>query len=202
MISSVLRFFLSASSFSTLTSIWFPIFLFRLSILGFLFVSFQSILIRSHSCFTGDSLLPLPCVRFFVGTFCDLSIFFRPSQFASNYSALWPFFSLLLDFPCQRFFRCFSSSSVQPVAMLSFRLWYSASCDSFLRSLFRITGTTSMSQLFPCGSQLISLGLRFRFRIFGFRIFSLSRLIQLFFLVFPKQLRYINNIQHTCQQLF
>ena len=76
--------------------------------------------------------------------------------------------------------------------MLSFRFWYSASCDSFLRSLFRITGTTSMSQLFPCGSQLISLGLRFRFRIFGFRIFSLSRLIQLFFLVFPKQLRYIN----------
>ena len=31
------------------------------------------------------------------------------------------------------------SSSVQPVAMLSFRFWYSAFCDSFYRSLFRIT---------------------------------------------------------------
>ena len=41
--------------------------------------------------------------------------------------------------PCSGSHQCLSSSSVQPVSMLSFRLWYSAFCDSFLRSLFRFT---------------------------------------------------------------
>ena len=103
---SVLRFFLSALPFSPFSSAWFLMLSFMVSILGSLFVSFRPSRFHSHSCFTGASLCPLPCVRFFVGIFCLLSTFFRPFQSASNYSAFWPFFSLLFDFPCQRLSRC------------------------------------------------------------------------------------------------
>ena len=72
---------------------------FLVLILGFLFVSFHPSRFRSHSCSTGASLCPLPCVRFFVGIFCLPSAFFRPLQPASDYSAFCTFFSLLPDFP-------------------------------------------------------------------------------------------------------
>ena len=55
--SAMLRFFLSASPFSTLSSAWFSMLLFRFSVLGFLFVSFHPSRFRSHSCSTGASLL-------------------------------------------------------------------------------------------------------------------------------------------------
>ena len=53
----MLRFFLSASPFSTFSSAWFPMLLFRFPVLGFLFVSFHPSRFRSHSCSTGASLL-------------------------------------------------------------------------------------------------------------------------------------------------
>ena len=53
----VLRFFLSASPFSTFSSAWFPMLLFRFPVLGFLFVSFHPSRFRSHSRSTGASLL-------------------------------------------------------------------------------------------------------------------------------------------------
>ena len=53
----VLRFFLSASPFSALSSAWFPMLLFRFPVLGFLFVSFHPSRFRSHSRSTGASLL-------------------------------------------------------------------------------------------------------------------------------------------------
>ena len=93
-------------SFSSFFKTWFLMSFIKILVLGFLFVSFHPSRLRSHSCFTGASLCPLPCVRFFVGIFSWLSTFFRPSWSASNYSAFWPFFSLLLDIPCQRLSRC------------------------------------------------------------------------------------------------
>ena len=55
--STMLRFFLSASPFSTFSSAWFPMLLFRFPVLGFLFVSFHPSRFRSHSRSTGASLL-------------------------------------------------------------------------------------------------------------------------------------------------
>lgn len=88
--------FLSDLMFSTLSSDWFPILLFWFLILGFLFVSFRPSRFHSHSCFTGASLFPLSCVRFFIGLFCEFSTFFRLFLSASDYSAFclsFPFFS-------------------------------------------------------------------------------------------------------------
>ena len=45
-------------------SAWFPVLRFRFSVLGFLFVSFRSSLLRSHSRSTGDHLLLSPSVLF------------------------------------------------------------------------------------------------------------------------------------------
>ena len=87
--------------------------------------------------------------------------------------------------------------------MLSFRFWYSAYCDSFLRSLFHLTVVTSMSQHFPFGFQLISHGLRFRFRIVGFEIFSLSRLISAVFLgCFPSSSLILTSIKPLVNNFF
>ena len=79
----------------------FPCFLSRFFVLGVLFVSFRPSRLRSHSCFTGASLLFR--FRIFSGIFCLLSGFFRPLQPASDYSAFCTFFSLLPVFPWQRF---------------------------------------------------------------------------------------------------
>ena len=175
--------------------------IFKLSVLGFLFVSFRSIRFHSHSRYTGDSLCPLSCVRFFVGTFSWLSTFFRSFQSASDYLDLWAFFSLLLDVPTQRvidaylplrysLFPCFPSDCGTQRSAIPF------SDHCFVsQNYFNVSA-------FPFGLQLILLGLRFRIRLVGIRIFLFRGMSQLFFLVLPKQLRYINNIQHTCQQLF
>ena len=148
---------------------------FLVLILGFLFVSFHPSRFRSHRCSTGASLCPLPCVRFFGGIFCFPSAFFRPLQPASDYSAFCTFFSLLPDFPMQRF----SSVLIFLICPACFHAFLQIVVLSVLRFLSPIIvsshRTTSMSQLFPYGSKLISLGLRFRFRIFGIRISSYFR---------------------------
>ncbi len=43
------------------------------------------------------------------------------------------------------------SSSVRPVSMPFFRFWYSAFCNSFLRTLFRLTVAVSAPCPFPFG---------------------------------------------------
>ena len=148
---------------------------FLVLILGCLFVSFHPSRFRSHSCSTGASLCPLPCDRFFVGIFCLPSAFFRPLQPASDYSAFCTFFSLLPDFPMQRF----SSVLIFLISPACFYAFLQIVVLSVLRFLSPIIvsshRTTSMSQLFPYGSQLISLGLRFRFRVVGIGISSYFR---------------------------
>ena len=66
----------------------------------------------------------------------DLSFAFRflssASALGSDYSAFCSFRSLLPVFPRQRFLRCFYPRSGQPVAMLSFPIWYLAFCSSVL----------------------------------------------------------------------
>ena len=84
----MLRFFLSASPFSTFSSAWFPVLLFRFLVLGFLFVSFHPSRLRSHSCSTGASLplslpgfspfFPLSFVRGFPGSDYSASAFSFP----------------------------------------------------------------------------------------------------------------------------
>ena len=88
-----------------------------------------------HRCFPlSTSLRPFLCR--------DLQLTFYVLSFVSVRFRLLRSLSFL--FPSSRCShsagnRCLSSSSVQPVSMLSFRFWYSAFCDSFLRSLFRLT---------------------------------------------------------------
>ena len=77
----VLRFFLSASPFSTFSSAWFPMLLFRFPVLGFLFVSFHPSRFRSHSRSTGASLL----FRFLSST--SLPGFLLAFRFLSSASA-------------------------------------------------------------------------------------------------------------------
>ena len=55
--SSVLRFFLSTSPFSTFSSVRFPVLLFRFLVLDLLLVSFRPALIHSRSRSSGDPLL-------------------------------------------------------------------------------------------------------------------------------------------------
>ena len=103
----VLQFFLSAPPLSTFAPAWFPMLLFRFSVLGFLFVSFHPSRFRSHSRSTGASLLFRFLSSASVRAFRLPSAFFRPPQPASDYSAFRSFFSLLPDLPWQRFPRCF-----------------------------------------------------------------------------------------------
>ena len=56
----------------TLSSMWFLISIFKFKVLGFLFVSFRSILFHSHSCYAGDFLWLL--IRNFPLTLNFLSI--------------------------------------------------------------------------------------------------------------------------------
>ena len=131
-------------------------------------------------------VLPL-CSRF--RAFSLSVAFFRPLWFGSNYSAFRSFFSLLPVFPCRRFLRCCLvalrlprfSSSVWPVAMPYFRLWYSAYCASFYRSLSRLTVATSASWpslagfgLFPFAYALGSGYSASGFLPFGFFLFAVS----------------------------
>ena len=134
---------------------------FQVLVLGFLFVSFRPSLIRSHSCFSGASLLPsLP-------GFPLTSAFFRPLLLGSDYSAF------RLSFP---FFPCSPvggshgvfSSSVRPVSMPSFRFRYSACCNSFLLSPARFTAATPASRPSSFRLPAVPLGFRFRFWLLGF----------------------------------
>ena len=146
---------------------------FLVLILGFLFVSFHPSRFRSHSCSTGASLCPLPCVRFFVGIFCLPSAFFRPLQPASDYSAFCTFFSLLPDFPHAAvlisaylphpysLFPCFPSDSGTQLPAIPFSV-----------SLLRVTGTTQLlASCFQLGHPLC---FRFRFRLLGLSVLNFS----------------------------
>ena len=78
---------------------------FQIPVLGFLFVSFRSTLIHSHSCFSGDSL-----VLSLSGLSASSSLSFVRVLFASSYFAFCFFRSLLLGFASQWLFQCFGSS--------------------------------------------------------------------------------------------
>jgi hypothetical protein len=65
---------------------------FQVPVLGFLFVSFRSTLIHSHSCFSGDSL-----VLSLSGLSASSSLSFVRVLFASSYLAFCFFRSLLPD---------------------------------------------------------------------------------------------------------
>ena len=141
----------SASAFQLLRSflfcsVWFPVLCFRFQVLSFS-VSFLS------SCLAS---LPQPlneCLPFPVSFVPFFSAFFVPFRFLSSASvhfrllSFCAFFSLLPGFPSQWFFPVLIYPlSVQPVSMLPFQLWYSAFCNSFLRSRFRLTAATSVPQ--------------------------------------------------------
>ena len=97
-----------------------------------------------HRCFPlSTSLRPFLC-RDFLLTFDFLSSILVRFKLLSFLTFLFP----SSRYPHSAVISMHVSSSVQPVAMLSFRFWYSAHCDSFHRTLFRLTVTTSMSQHF------------------------------------------------------
>ena len=134
----------------------------KVPVLGFLFVSFRPSRLRSHSCFTGASLLlSLP-------GFPLASAFFRPLLLGSDYSAFRSFLSLLPAFPCRRFPRCFfplpsglfpclPSDSGTRLAAIPFSARRLASQQLTLRL-----------GLLPCGFRPLPPGFRFRFWLLGF----------------------------------
>ena len=92
---------------------------------------------------------PFGSLRF--STFPFISAFFRPLHSGSDYSAFRFFFSLL-PLPASRWpSRCLLIRvPFRLFPYFRFRFGTQPSCDSFLRSLFRITGVTSTSGLlFP-----------------------------------------------------
>ena len=125
----------------------FPCPLFRFFVLGFLFVSFHPSRFRSHSCSTGASLMlslsgfPLP--------FCFLiNRFSSGSDYLTSVSS----FPLLPRSASQWLFQvlplCLSTSLLfhfrsARLPLLPFRFKYSVLCNSFLRSLSRLTVATS-----------------------------------------------------------
>ena len=101
-----------------------------------------------HRCFPlSTSLRPFLC-RDLLLTFNFLSSVLVRFKLLSFLTFLFP----SSRFPLSAVLSMFLSSFIQPVSMPYFRFWYSAFCDSFHRSLFRLTDTTSMSQHFPFGS--------------------------------------------------
>ena len=168
----VLRFFLSASPFSTFSSVWFPILLFRFPVLGFLFVSFHPFRFRSHSRSTGASLLfrflssasfpgfsacfPLSFVRF------SLLLTTQPSALS------FPFFPFSpgsgSSGACLSAFRsaCFHASL--SALVLSFLHFFSPSAVS------PHSGYPSVSAFFLSVSGLFPLAFAFRFRLLSFGI--------------------------------
>ena len=126
-----------------------------------------------HRCFPlSTSLRPFLC-RDLQLTFNFLSSILVRFKLLSFLTFLFP----SSRYPLSAVISMHVSSSVQPVAMPSIRLWYSAHCNSFYRSLFRITVATSVSQLFLTKFSWILLGLRFRRRLLGFRKSSCFRCI-------------------------
>ncbi len=98
--------------------------------------------------------------------------FFRPLLITQYFALSFPFF---LTSPMQRF----SSVLIFLIHTACFHAFLQIVVLSVLRFLSPIIvsshRTTSMSQLFPYGRQLISHSLRFRFRIVGFGISSCFR---------------------------
>ena len=143
----------------------FPCLLSRFFVLGFLFVSFHPSRFRSHSCSTGASLMLSP------------SGFSLPIRFLSSASlpvlTTQPLFLLFLFFPASPhsgFFQVlplrlsasllFHFRSVR-LPLVPFRFKYLVLCNSFLRSLSRLTVATSVSWhspfRFPAFSPWLSL---------------------------------------------
>ena len=149
---------------------------FQVPVLGFLFVSFRSTLIHSHSCFSGDSL-----VLSLSGLSASSSLSFVRVLFASSYLAFCFFRSLLLGFASQRLFQCFGSSfrlyrfphSLLPdFSCIPSWFWYLAFClFPFILPCF---APTAVPQVFPFDC---SLGLVLDFR---FSTWLLSFLLFLF----------------------
>ena len=148
----MLRFVLSASPFSTFFSTRFPVFLFRFLVLGLLFVSFHPSLIRSHSCFSGASL-----VLSLSGFSPSLPLSFVSFRSGSGYLAFCFFLSVsscfcltvassVLRF-CFRFFGLPHSFLPDFSCILS-RFSYSAFLQFLSPPLFRLTGATSSADLF------------------------------------------------------
>ena len=155
----VLRIFLSASPLSTISSARFPVLPFRFLVLGFLFVSFHPTPVSLPQLLT--PALPFFSAFFRLLLFRDfrlLSAFFRPLQPASDYSAFCTFLSPLPVLPWQRFLRCLFSPSIPPVSMRFFRFWYSAFCDSFHLTLFRLTAAFQRPSFAPIPFVLFALG--------------------------------------------
>ena len=146
---------------------WFPMLLFRLPVLGFLFVSFHPSRLRSHSCSTGASLL-----------FRFLASASLPGFSARLLLSFVCFRSLLTTQPSVLSFPFFPFSPVggssgarrflaSPTFPLPFRLFPCVPSDSgtqlpafpFSASLFRVTGTTQLpASCFQLGrSPLLSL---------------------------------------------
>ena len=185
----VLRFFLSASPFSTLFSAWFPMLLFRFPVLGFLFVSFHPSRFRSHSRSTGASLplslpgFPLTSAFFrplLFRAFRLLSGFFRSLQLASDYSAFCSFFSLLPVFPWQRFLRCLSVPFVPDLFLFRLACFHAflpipvLSFLRFLSPLFCFVSQALRSSWPPVSSSAIPLCFRFRFWLLGLSVLNFS----------------------------
>ena len=124
---------------------------FRFCVLGFLSVSFHPSLLRSHSWSTSACLVTFPFRFFHFSISPFFSAFFRPLLSGFDYSAFRFFFSLL-PLPASRWpSRCLLIRvPFRLFPYFRFRFGTQLSCDSFLRSLFRITGATSTSGLlFP-----------------------------------------------------
>ena len=124
--SSVLRLFLSVLPFSAFSSAWFPMLLFRLSVLGFLLVSFRPSQFRSRSRYPGAYLLLSLSVFVLLFRFLSSASFLGLNYSASALS--FPFFpfspgsgSFGAYFPLPfRLFPCFPSGSGTQLSVLLF----------------------------------------------------------------------------------
>ena len=169
--SPVLRFFLSASLFSTFSAARFPVPPFRFLVLGFLFVSFHPSRLRSHSCSTGASLL----FRFlssasdpgfsacFPHSFVRFSLLLTTQPPALSF----PFFPFplaavpsVLVFPLPSgLFPCLPSDSGTQLPAVPFSVRCLAS-----------QWLPQRLSLLPLGFRPLPLGFRFRFWLLGFEI--------------------------------
>ena len=197
----VLRFFLSASLFSTFSSAWFPMLQFRFPVLGFLFVSFHPSRLRSHSCSTGASLLfrflssaSLPgfSARLLLSfvRFCSL----LTTQLSALSFPFFPFSPGSGSFGASFLFCPACCHAILPIPVLSFLQFLSPPagsphsgypCVSAFRFLFR-----------P-----LPLGIRFRFWLLGFEA-HLHGVAPRSFRCSRRELRYIITRSSNCQALF
>ena len=166
----VLRFFLSASPFSTFSSAWFPMLLFRFPVLGFLFVSFHPSRFRSHSRSTGASLrfrflssaslpgfsacFPLPFVRF------SLLLTTQPSALSFPF---FPFSPGSGSFGASFLFRPACFHAFLPISVLSFLHFLSPPAVSPHSGYLSVSAFfLAVSGLFPLafalGSGYLALG--------------------------------------------